>query len=117
MARGKKADIESYVTNIAPYLEVGCSLHEACSHGLVPYTTVKDYYDKDEEVRKNIDRLKNKIILEARSVIYKQIQDGDKDIAKWYLERKKKNEFSLKYEQSTVNEINIVYADNQDKNL
>lgn len=117
MARGKKADIENYVTNIAPFLEVGCSLHEACLHGVVPYTTVKDYYDKDDEVRKKIDRLKNNIILEARSVIYKQIQDGDKDIAKWYLERKKKDEFSLKYEQSTINEVNIVYADKDDLNL
>ncbi len=117
MARGKKADIENYVTNIAPFLEVGCSLHEACSHGLVPYTTVKDYYDKDEAVRKKIDRLKNKIILEARSVIAKQIQNGDKDIAKWYLERKKKDEFSLKYEQSATNEVNIVYVDKDDLNL
>ena len=117
MARGQKVDIENYITNIAPYLEVGCSLHEACIHALIPYTTIKDYYDGDEDVRRKIDRLKNGPILAAKTVVINSIKGGDKDTAKWFLERKCRDEFSLRQEQVSSSKINIIKIDEQDMEL
>lgn len=93
--RGKKVDIDKLITNIEPYLKEGCSLHEACLHGIVPYTTVIDYYNNDEELRKKIDRLQNEPILRARESLNKGVLDNP-ELALRYLERKKKDEFSLK---------------------
>lgn len=97
MPRGIKVDIDEYLTNIQPYLEVGCSLYESCLHGLVPYTTVVDYQKNDEEIRKKIERMQNMHILRAReSVVNGMVENPD--LALKYLERKKKDEFSLRNE-------------------
>ena len=99
MGRGKKVNIEEYIANIAEYLKVGCSLHEACLHGETPYRTVKDYYDNEDEVRKKIDRLMNTPILTARQTVVKDLEDNP-DMAMKYLERKLKSEFSPRVEKT-----------------
>jgi hypothetical protein len=97
MARGIPANIPEYIANITPYLEVGCSLHEAALYGETPYRTIKQHYDEDEEVRKIIDRIMNTPILRARQSVVAKM-DEDADLALKYLERRKKDEFSLKSE-------------------
>lgn len=92
-------NIEEYFSNIEPYLKEGCSLHEACLHGEIPYTTMKDYYDKDDQVRKKIERLQNMPILAARRSVNLAMQDNG-DLALKFLERKKKDEFSTRTEQN-----------------
>lgn len=106
MARGKKVDIEEYLTNIEEYLKYGCSLPEACLHGEVPYTTVKDYYDKDETVRKKIDRLKNHAILVARKSVVEDMET-DAALALKYLERKVKGEFSTQTNYDHSGDVTI----------
>jgi hypothetical protein len=95
--RGVPVNIEEYLTNLKPYLEVGCSLHEACINAIIPYTTVVDYMKNDEEIRKKIERMQNQPLYIAR----KSVVDGmklDGDLALKYLERKKKDEFSPRSE-------------------
>lgn len=99
MPRGIKVDIEEYITNIQPYLEVGCSLHEACLHASVPYTTVVDYQNNDEEVRRNIERMGNVPLLIARQSVVGGMAENA-DLALKYLERKKKDEFSPRSEHT-----------------
>lgn len=106
MSRGIKVNIEEYIGKIKPFLESGCSLHEACLHGIVPYTTIKDYVDKDDEVRKNIERLQNIPILMARQSVNKFMQE-DGDLALRFLERRKKDEFSTKHETEHSGNIGI----------
>lgn len=100
-------NIEEYLTNLKPYLEVGCTLHEACINAVVPYTTMVDYIKNDEDIRRKIDRMQNQPLYIARkSVVDKMEFDGD--LALKYLERKKKDEFSTKSELDanvTVNPI------------
>jgi hypothetical protein len=117
MTRGRKVNIHEYITNISAYLEVGCSIHEACLHGGVPYTTVKDYYDQDEEVRRKIDRLINTPILAAKKVVIQNIKEGDKDLAKWLLERKCKEEFSTRVESNVQQNISVIEIDADDSRL
>jgi len=97
MARGKAVNIQEYLTNIEPFLKEGCSLNEACLHGHIPYTTVKDYYDKDETVRNKIECWRNEPILKALESVNRGILTNP-DLALKYLERKKKDEFSLRQE-------------------
>ena len=118
MARGKKVNIEEYLANIKEYLEVGCSLHEACLHGLIPYRTMKQYYDEDDNVRKKVDRLQNTPILMARTCVVTDMASNS-DLALKYLERKKKDEFSLRHETTGADgkdlQVQVVnYGDNTD---
>jgi len=99
MPRGIKVNIEEYLTNIQPYLEVGCSLYEACLHALVPYTTVVDYQNNDEEIRKKIERMGNVPILKARQSVVGDMETNS-ELALKYLERKKKDEFSPRNEHT-----------------
>lgn len=97
MPRGIKVDIDQYLTNIQPYLEVGCSLYEACLHAIVPYTTVVDYQNNDDEIRKKIERMGNVPILKARQSVVGDMENNS-ELALKYLERKKKDEFGLRTE-------------------
>lgn len=107
MTRGVKVDIEDYITNISEFLKTGCSINEACLHGKVPYTTVLDYYKQDENIRNKIDRLMATPILEARKKVIEDISKNV-DTAKWYLERKKRAEFST---QTTTHNVASTYEE------
>lgn len=100
MTRGVKADIENMITNIEPFLLEGCSLHEACSLGLVPYTTVIDYVNNDNEIRKKIDRIKNQYFLALRKSMNSEAKEKG-ELALKVLERLKKDEFSTKVDNET----------------
>lgn len=106
MAGRPRADIEQYLTEIQPYLEVGCSLHESCLHAVVPYTTVVDHMKRDDEIRKKIERMENVPILIARQSVVGTMAENA-DLALKYLERKKKDEFSLKSEQEISGDISF----------
>ncbi len=95
--RGKKVKIEEYLTNLEPYLVEGCSLHEACLHSGIPYTTMVDYSKNDENVRNKIHALQNQPILDARKSVNREAKiDGN--LALKFLERKLKKEFSPRSE-------------------
>lgn len=103
MTRGNKVNIEEYIANIEEYLKEGCSLHEACLHGLTPYRTVKDYYDNDEDIRKKIDRLQNTPVLLARRSVNQHMLDDGK-LAFDYLKNKKSDEFKTKETKEVTGE-------------
>lgn len=97
--RGKKVNIEEYLTNLEPFLKVGCSLHEACIHGEIPYTTMVDYYNNDESIRRKIDTWGNWDILIARQSVVDGMKEDSK-LALDYLKHKKSNEFNTKNDTS-----------------
>lgn len=93
MARGKKVNIEEYLASLENYLKVGCSLHESCVHTGIPYRTMKDYYDKDEKVRRKIDMWGNHDIYLARRSVIGGLK-LDSRLALDYLKNKKSDEFT-----------------------
>ena len=95
MTRGSKVNIEKYISEIAPYLTYGCSLHEACCSADVPYRTVLDYYSNNEQVRQKIDSLQTNVITAARKTLLEGIQ-SDARLALDFLKHKIPNEFSTK---------------------
>lgn len=79
---------------------LGCSDKEACLFANISTQTLYDYQHNHPEFIDRKELLKEKQVLKARSIITKAINDGDKDMAKWYLERKKKKEFSTRIEST-----------------
>jgi len=60
--------------------------------------------------------LKNMTTAKAKMNISKEINDADKEISKWYLERKLKSEFSTKQEvETTGTTTNIIVASTKDQ--
>jgi len=106
MSRGKKVDIEKYLTNIEDYLKIGCSLPEACSLGHIPYTTVKDYYDNDQNIRNKIECWKNNVFSVARRSVYVGMQEDPK-LALEFLKNKKSDEFGTKEKKELSGEIEL----------
>jgi len=98
MARGSKVDIEEYLTSLEEFLKLGCSMHEACVHSGIPYTTMVDYCASDENVRRKIERWGNNDILVARQSVIKGMKE-DAKLSMDYLKNKKSDEFSLKSQQ------------------
>ena len=75
---------------------IGCSDEEACAYAKIPTSTFYDYQKRHPEFSEEKERLKQEPILKAKHTIVKSL-DQDKN-AQWYLERKLKNEFSLRSE-------------------
>jgi hypothetical protein len=75
---------------------LGCTNLEACIHAGISEKTYYSWTKNDKKLRDELERLKNTVILKARKAIVGSLTDPQH--AKWYLERKLKNEFSLKIE-------------------
>lgn len=76
----------------------GCTDEEACAYANVSVNTFYDYTKRHPDFAQERDKLKLSPVLKARKTV---IDDLEKvDSAKWYLERKKKDEFSLRVEST-----------------
>ena len=71
-----------------------CSVKEACFYANISKQTYYNWAESFPELEKTFDRLRQKPILKARQTIVRSLDEVD--TAKWYLERKRKNEFSSK---------------------
>ena len=91
----KKKTVE-VITLLKQAASLGCTNVEACIHAGISEKTYYEWIKKDKQLRNELDRLKNNVILKARQTIVTALTDPNH--AKWYLERKLKNEFSLKIE-------------------
>lgn len=72
------------------------SVKEACSYAEIHPDTFYEYLKKNPRFSDKIEALRQKPILKARQTMVKNLDDPNH--AKWYLERKVKNEFSPKTE-------------------
>lgn len=104
--KGKRVNINSYVTILEPYLKIGLTLHEACKQSRIPYTTVIKYKKDNEDVCRQLDALEDYAVVIAKMTLMKGIKE-DPNLALKYLERVRRNEFSLKTEQDSKYQIEI----------
>lgn len=89
------------VNKLEQAFSLGATDVEACFYAGISKQTLYDYQAKYPEFTDRKAALKDKLVLKARQVVASAMEDGDKQTAQWYLERKKKDEFSIK----TVNDI------------
>lgn len=77
---------------------MGCTDDEACLYAEIAPATLYNYQNTNPEFLEQKEYWKNNPILKARKVVFDKIESGDENTAKWYLERKAKQEFSAKTE-------------------
>lgn len=77
---------------------MGCSDLEACLHADIGKTTLYNYQNQHPDFVERKQILKEKLVLKARLVIAESLHNKDENTAKWYLERKRKNEFGTRQE-------------------
>lgn len=85
---------------------MGCSDIEACLYADISKTALYNYQQKNPDFVDQKEQWKEQLVLKARTVIANALNNKDENTAKWYLERKAKNEFSTKVEnETTINGI------------
>ena len=96
---------------------LGCSDLEACLFADISKQTLYTYQDKNPEFVDRKEKLKENPVFIARKAVIKDMKD-DGNLALKYLERKRKDEFSIKQEIDSTNEVNVNivrYSDTEDK--
>lgn len=76
----------------------GCTDTEACIHAGISRETLYEYIRNNPKFADRKEQLKETPNLRARQVLNIALQQKDKQAAQWWLERKKKEEFSTRSE-------------------
>lgn len=91
------------VNKLEQAFSMGCTDLEACLYADISKQTLYNYQEKHPEFVDRKEMLKQKLVLKARSVVAEALNNKDENTAKWYLERRRKDEFSVKSE----NEVSL----------
>lgn len=86
---------------------MGCTDDEACLYAEIEPRTLYNFQSENPEFIQEKEHWKNNPILKARKVVFDKIESGDENTAKWYLERKAKQEFSTRQELTGKDGENI----------
>lgn len=82
---------------------LGCSDLEACIYADISPSILYRFQENNPEFRERKEMLKQKLVLKARTVVANALEKEDENTAKWYLERKARDEFAAKQEVSVGN--------------
>ena len=96
------------VNKLEQAFAIGATDEEACVFADISRTTLYDYINKNPEFADKKEALKKKPILKAKNTVVKNLDNPD--MALKYLERKCKNEFSTRQEQSITTILGIEKA-------
>jgi hypothetical protein len=114
---------QDVVNKLEQAFSLGASDLEACFYAGISKPTLYKYQDENPEFIDRKKALKEKLVLKARSVVADALENKDKQTAQWYLERRKKDEFSTKIENElsgkdgkpieTTTEVRITFVDSK----
>jgi len=95
----------------------GFSVRNACIWADISQDTYFNYCKKYPRFSEQCKTLQQKPLIKSILVINKALNEGDVSTAKWYAERKAKDEFSLKTETEHTGEIRskVVYIEKEEK--
>lgn len=93
------------VNKLEEVFAIGGTDEEACFYAGISRQTLYDYQAKHPEFIDRKEALKKRPILKARQTVVKSLDDPDH--AKWYLERKQKNEFSQRTETDNTTKVDM----------
>lgn len=101
MAGGRPTVMTPEVIRKLEYaFSIGCTDEEATLYADISMTTLYKFQSENPEFADRKATLKQNPVLKARLVVYNEMEQGDKQTAQWYLERKKKDEFSPRVENT-----------------
>lgn len=87
---------EQVIDKLRQAFLIGATNDEACGYADISVKTLYNYIEKVPEFLQQIEQWKNEPILKAKTTIVKNLDDTKN--AQWYLERKRKDEFSARSE-------------------
>lgn len=88
------------ISKLEQAFSLGCTDMEACFFANIGKSALYNYQKEHPEFVERKEALKEKMIFAARTVIANSLAAQDKDTAKWLLERKRKQEFSTRIENT-----------------
>lgn len=110
---------ESTVNKVREGFAKGFSVDNACIWADISKQTFYDYCKKNPDFLDHCKQLQKKPLIKAINVINDALDQGDVSTAKWYAERKGKDEFSLRQELTGENgdpiKQQIVYIEKEEK--
>lgn len=114
--RGRPNKITSEIVAKLEYgFMKGLNVTECCHYADISRNCFYEYLEKNPDFNDRIEELKSNPSTQAKLNVVEAIENGDTDLSKWWLERKNKEEFSLKQEiQADVKEeitINVELVD------
>lgn len=89
---------EEVVSKIELGFMKGLNVTECCHYADISRNCFYEYLDKNPDFKDRIEELKSNPSTKAKLNVVEAIENGDTDLSKWWLERKNKDEFSLKQE-------------------
>lgn len=90
---------------------LGASDLEACLHAGIGKSTLYNYQNQNPSFVERKELLKDKLILKSRAVLAAALGNNDKQTAQWYLERKRKEEFSVRTEANVSGGFELKLSD------
>lgn len=117
MAQGKPFTPEqraSIIESIRPFLEMGLSRNKACDAIGIDPTTVSKWVQEDEALSMKLKGYENTMNMLALANVNdallkeSEMDDARKDTSKWFLERRMKNEFSPRIENTGADGMPLV---------
>lgn len=100
VGRPKKIN-EEELRKFETAFKMGCNNSEACVYADVPERTFYDYVKDNQDFSHKISKWKLNPVLKAKHTLYQNLDDIK--TAQWYLERKRKDEFSTAQEILNTN--------------
>jgi hypothetical protein len=85
---------ENLIRKLEAALSCGFSVTFACSYAGISTSTFYEHKALEGEFKYRMNRAEEWATLRARQVILKAIDDGNVDVAKWYISRKSRFEFA-----------------------
>lgn len=89
----------------------GLSDRECCIYADIAPSTLYDYCKEHPDFSERKEVLKENVAARAKINIADQIENGDVSLSAWYLERKCRDEFSLKQEVQMNAKVNNPFAE------
>ena len=98
---------EKVLSKLEEGFSMGLTDVECCLYADIASATLYRYIEKNPKFRERKEELKNNLKMVAKTNLDKSIKKWDLTDSKWYLERKGKDEFSLKQEIDQKSEIDL----------
>ena len=76
----------------------GLNVTECCHYADISRNCFYEYLEKNPDFKDRIEELKSNPSTRAKLNVVEAIENGDTDMSKWWLERKNRDEFSVKQE-------------------
>ena len=87
----------STIQKLRDAFKMDCTVLEACWYANIGKSTYYDWISENKEFSDEIEVSKKYLELRSRQVIANSIEWWDTKTAMWYLERKRRKEFSINY--------------------